>query len=68
MKISQTPSIFQPITITLQTKREADLFISIINKIDAAKNNAGPAPIVTHAELTIVTEISNWFTDSIGFR
>jgi len=68
VRISQAPQTFQPITITMQTREEADLFISIIDKLDATKNNAGPTPIITHAELSIVTEISNLFTDLIGLR
>jgi len=69
MRITQEPSTFQPITITLQTKHEADLFLSIIDKINAATNNAGLAPKVTKAEMCLATEISDWFTDSsIGLR
>lgn len=67
MKISQEQPIFQPIIIKLESKKEADLFLSIIDKIDAATNNA-VAPKISKEELCLVTKISDRFTDLVGLR
>jgi hypothetical protein len=67
MIISRKP-IYSPITITLQTKSEADLFISIIDKIDAKHCHEGQPPKITKAEYELVRNISDSFTNFVGLR
>ncbi len=60
MKITQEQS-FKPISITLETKEEAEAFINII---DNAENNRTSLPSRDHSkdEIALAIRISNAFT------
>lgn len=63
MKFSQEQAPFKPIMITLETRQEAELLLSLIDKIDHAECHSGPAPKVTKDEYEIVRKISDAFTE-----
>lgn len=68
MKVFRKQSEFNPISIVLETQRDADLFISIIDKVDMKHCNANPPPGITKAEYAIVRHISDAFTKMVGLR
>lgn len=68
MKVFRKPPQFSPISIVLETQKDADLFISIIDKIDMKHCNANTTPVITKYEYAIVRHISDAFTDMIGMR
>jgi hypothetical protein len=67
MVISQHQE-FAPVTITLNSKKTFDDFVSIIDKIDRHRNNANAKLELTRDEYQIVMGLSNWISRSIGFR
>jgi hypothetical protein len=67
MKIQQAKT-FQPITITIETAREAELFIGIIDKVDAWHCHSSGPPHLTLNEYELVRTISDAFTDEVGLR
>lgn len=58
MKIEQTP-IFQPITITLESQKEADILWNIIIEIERRGSLGG-----TQAEVNFCTKLSNWLSEN----
>ena len=68
MKVFRKPAQFTPISIVLETQKDADLFISIIDKIDMKHCNAGTPPRITKDEYAIVRHISNAFNNMVGMR
>ena len=62
MKICREPAVFSPISIILEKQKEADLFLSIIKKLDARHCNANPPPKITGDEYKIIRHISDAFT------
>jgi hypothetical protein len=68
MKFEREKQKFQPIKITFETEREANDFISLIDKIESNRNNSGRPPEINAAEYTLVVKISEFFTDTIGLR
>ena len=65
MKIKQE---YSPITITLQTQHEADVFIGIIDKVDDWHANANPPHKLCKAEREMIIKLSDSFTDILGLR
>lgn len=68
MRLS-TEVVYKPITITLETQEEMELFLSIIDKIDSHRNSSTNSEFkITAAEYKVVMLISDWFTNLVGFR
>lgn len=68
MKIQQE-HVYIPITISLETKEEADLFFSIVDKIDADRNNNNEDKFaITAKEYKIIFSLSEFRTDTVGLR
>ena len=67
MKIRQEKT-FSPIIITIETAKEASLFIGIIDKVDAWHCHSCGPPHLTVNEYEIVRLISDTFTDTLGLR
>ena len=65
MKIKQQKPEYTPIKIILETEREAQLFLSLIDKIEwkECHANANPPPEITKDEHEIVKTISDAFTN-----
>jgi len=63
MKIKQQNPEYTPIKITLETEREAQLFLSLIDKIDWKECHANPPPGITKEEYGIVKTISDAFAN-----
>ena len=62
MKFEQQRPEYSPIRITLETEREAKLFISLIDKLDWGGCPANPLPELRKEEYEIVKRISDAFT------
>lgn len=67
MKISTGKPKYKKIKIVLETKKEADSFMSLIDKVDMRRCNANMPPMVSENEYELVKQISNFFTDIVGF-
>ena len=65
MKIKQG---FSPITITLESQDEADVFISIIDKIDQWISHSEAKLKLNDRERHMVVNMSNAYTDIGGLR
>ena len=68
MKVYRKPEQFTPISIILETQKDADLFISIMDKIDMKHCNAISPPRITKEEYGVVRHISDAFTNMVGLR
>lgn len=64
MNIKQKESVFEPITITLETREEALGFLHMIDKVEHNRTSVPPKQFTTE-EIRLAITISNAFTDGI---
>mgnify|MGYP000846774631 CR=1 FL=1 len=67
MKVHQAKT-FSPITITIETAKEAEMFVGIIDKVDAWHCHSCGPPHLTVGDYELVRTISDAFTYTVGLR
>jgi hypothetical protein len=67
MKIKRKSKKYAPLTIKFDTNKEESLFLSIIDSIDS-NHVSNTSYKLSEDEYKLIIEISNWFTNNLGYR
>jgi hypothetical protein len=59
---------YNPITITLESEAEADIFISIIDQVDSLLGNINPHREITLSQRELIKDLSDKWSNLAGVR